>query len=579
MSLTTSPIEKWKERLRAGAKYKKEYGNITDDGGIGCWERNTAYYRHKFDASLPYNLIFGMARAIIPTLYFRNPYVTVTPMSDPRLVWHAHMLEAIDNYLIGTMGAKKVVKKMILDTYLKGSGFLKTGYDSEFGFFPLDEQAGVEDDLVDTTLTQTSRKGDRVEYNTSITPGMPWIARVAPENIIVPVGTTCLEDCEWIAHVVLRAVDDLKADVKYKNTGDLKGTHIELLKGSGVNRDVFKDEEGRELIEIIEIRDFKTGEIKVLSLNSDKWLRAPEEDLLQIGGMPFCHLQWNDDTDFIWGSAADATLISAQQKEMNESRDLLQAHRRISRARIMVDMGVVSEEEAKKITDGEAGAVIRAKSMNPGSVHEFNTTMPGDVAAWLNLIREDVRELLGFSRVQMGEFETTGRRTATEAQLVQQAHTIRMDEKRDAVADLIVQMIKKVNQTIFSFWSKDRVTQLVGQDGVVNWVEYTPSAIKGDYNVKVDVESMVPQTKGLRKQEIIEVMQLMVKMPGIDINYLLKILAKEYDWLDTMQMLPQNSQPMGMNQFVQQQQQMPQAQIQDGRQQVFGQLQQRIGAQ
>jgi hypothetical protein len=536
-------IEVWKKRLRAAQAYTIEYGNMDE------WKLNKQYYRNKFSAEYPYNLIFSMARVIIPNTYFRNPHVNVTPTYKPQLYWHAKLVENIDNYLMGRIGLKNTMKRCILDAYLCSTGWCKLGYDSQYGFV----KEEVDEHLGDATLTQMDSKAERIEYNVNVSPGMPWAMRVSPECILVPFGTTSIEDCEWIAHVVIRSLDDVKRDPKYVHTKELEGTHIDLLKKTS-HYDLYKSiSNDRELIELIEIRDFKTREIKVLCMESDKWLREPEEDILQIQGLPFVTLAWNEDPDYIWG-LPDATLIAPQQKEMNETRDLIRSHRRMCKMKALVDTGVLSEEEVQKMEEGDVGTFIRGHNVSPNTVIPFTSTIPGDLAAWLNIIREDVRELTGFSRVQMGEYEPTGRRTRGEALLVAQANTIRLDEKRDCIADFLVKILKKINQIIFSCWSGERVVRMVGQDGLVYWVQYTPSAIKGDYDLKVDVESMIPMTKALRKQEMFEVLQLVGKNPQVDIQYLIRLLAKEYDWLDIMQLFPQASQPMPLQQFIQQQQ-------------------------
>ena len=566
----SSDIAAWKKRLDGAQSYRKKWGYHDD------WAENKNAYRHRFpeECRFPFNLIQSMARAMIPNLYFRNPYVNVTPTYQPQLYWHAKLLEGIDNYLIRQLDLKHTMKSTILDTYLCGVGWGKLGYDSFYGL--REEDVGV--DGAANGETHSDKKGDRIEYNTKIQPGMPWNVRISPEAVLVPYGVKTLTDCEWIAHTVIRPLEDVLKDPKYTNKTDLEGTRIEVLKKSNMYDMLTKASNERALVELVEIRDFKRKQILVMASGHPLFLREPEDDVLQIGGLPFTCLSWSEDPDYIWG-LPDASLIMPQQREMNEVRVQMQKHRQIQRLRLLVDKGVISETEIEKMEDSDVGAILRGQNVSASSVVQIQHPIPGDLAAYFNIIAGDVRELLGFSRVQMGEFEPTGRRTKGEAMLVQQANQVRLDEKRDAVADFLVDTIKKLNQIVFSFWTTPQVVKMVGQDGFVYWVQYTASAITGDYNLKVDVESMTPATKAMRKQEMVELLTLASKNPNANLDYLFKLLAKEYDWADISELFPSaGGGAVPFDQFQKQQAGMNPQQVQARRQQSMPVAQGRISA-
>ena len=125
---------------------------------------------------------------------------------------------------------------------------------------------------------------------------------------------------------------------------------------------------------------------------------------------------------------------------------------------------------------------------------------------------------------------------------------------RDMVADALVKAIRKVNQIIFDRWDVERVAQVVGYDGAKYWIKYTGVENRGEYNIRVDVESMVPSTKRMKKREIVELIQALGKNPRANIDYLMKLLLREYEWIDAMQVLPDApetmEQPMGQQQFL-----------------------------
>ncbi len=105
------------------------------------------------------------------------------------------------------------------------------------------------------------------------------------------------------------------------------------------------------------------------------------------------------------------------------------------------------------------------------------------------------------------------------------------------------------------------MVQVVGIDGARYWIQYTKDMIIGEYNTKVDVESMTPVTKALKRRELVELIGALSKYPGANLNYLMKALLREFDYIDAMAILPEapetaGGQPMQMQQFATQQQQL-----------------------
>ena len=299
-------VENWKELVRLGVDYRNNYGNAKN------WHTYRQWYRNKFDVPdynflneyLPYNITYMTAKTIVPSIYFRNPVVSINPRygKSKDINMRAKVVEAVDNWLIQELNLKKVMKQAILEAFFTGKTFLKVGYDSQYGFSP-DHKSGIKG-ITDSTLSFLSKnKNDkqRIEYNTDIKAGMPFVTNRRAEHIAVPFGTESLNDCWYLADMYIRCLEDVKKDMKYKNTENLMGTHIEFLKQGDILKQWMHDlnKEGNH-IELVEIHDVKRREVKVFSPAHDKWLRAPESDLLQIEGLPYVELSFNDDPEHFW---------------------------------------------------------------------------------------------------------------------------------------------------------------------------------------------------------------------------------------------------------------------------------------
>ena len=551
-------IEDWRDEVEQGIRYKETYGNSKR------WSVYRDYGRGKFggytgsaQGILPYNITYGMKRALIPNIYFRNPYILVSPRYQPGYQMHSKIVEAVDNWMLEEIGIKQTMKTAVHDCYYTNRGILKVGYDGSMagrnGAPPGIVQKLAE--LLGTASTQMGKKGgERVEYDVNVKPGMPWVSRVMADYFVVPFGVRTLEDCEWCDHVIIRKLKDVKNDPKYKNTAELEGTHLEMVTKGYQTADFYK-EMGKcaDLVEIHEIRDFKRKEIKAFVPGYDKWLRPPEEDLLQVEGLPFVDFTFNEDCEYYWGPS-DVQIIEPQQLELNEARTQAMYHRRIALLKFLYEDGAIDDGEVAKMLSDVVGPGIKVKG-NPNLVAAIlQPHIPPDLTQWTELIRSDVRELMMTSKQSAGE-APPGRRTKFEMQVVTSGREIGMDERRDIIADCLIKMTRKLNQVIFNMWDAEKVAQVVGYDGARYWVAYSAKGIKGEYTLKVDVESMTPQTKAMKKQELIQIIQALAKNPRANIDYLMRMLLREYEWMDAMQILPEAQEtmegPMGQNQFIQ----------------------------
>ena len=554
-------IDDWKDLIEQGVRYKENFGSAKR------WSTYREYGRGKFPGFtgtatgiLPYNVVHSMKRGMVPNIYFRNPYINVSSTSKPGLEIQAKVVESIDNWLLGELGIKAMFKTMVQDAYYTDRAICKLGYDgmwSDLTKLKSPSEILTAELGIPISHLAKGKKSERVEYNVNVKPGMPWATRVMPETFVVPFGVRTLDDCPWVDHIVLRSLSDVKADRKYVNTDGLEGTHMETLYKDASRANFYKElSMYGDLVEIHEIRDFKRKEIKAFVPGYDKWIRPPAEDFLQIEGLPFVDFTFNEDGEYYWGPS-DVQIIEPQQLEINETRTQAMLHRRIALVKFLVESGAIDDTEITKMMSEEVGPLVKVKGDPHKVVAMLQPHIPADLTQWTEVIRSDVRELLGQGKQQLGE-APPGRRTATEMRDVQAAHDIRMDERRDIVADALTKLLRKINQIVFANWSAEKVIPVVGIDGARYWVKYRGAENRAEYTLKVDVESMTPRTKMMKKREIVELIQALGKNPRANIDYLMKLLIREYSWIDAMKVFPEAQetigQPMQQQQFQQQQQ-------------------------
>jgi hypothetical protein len=179
--------------------------------------------------------------------------------------------------------------------------------------------------------------------------------------------------------------------------------------------------------------------------------------------------------------------------------------------------------------------------------------------------------LLGLGVNQFGEYAPgSADRSATEATIVAQATQIRVDERRDACADLLTEIVTDLNQIITTRWPADIVADIVGPAGVPIWIRATRDQLgqlyQGSvalYNVKVDPDTALPLTKALRESKATNFYQLGKLNPLLDPQHLTQFWINEMYGVDADFILRQPlfntspDQPMPLDQAAQQIRQMP----------------------
>ena len=533
----------WQEEIKSGVRYRTVYGKAKE------WTQYKNMYRGFWGAgTVPVNIIYATGRALIPQLYFRNPRVSITA-KKPGYTPHAMVLERVDNYLIKETGVKYELKSNILDCYLMGRGPGILGYDSEFGFNP---KFAVDSLLADSGLTAyNDKEGHLIEYKDNIRPGMPWYQQCSPLDFIVPWGTRRMQDARWFAFRKMRTRRDIQEDPKYESsvTKNMTAPYHTRLEGStqGNTDDKIQWSEkdtDNEWCELWEIHDKRTRQVYALTLEDKEFLRS-EDDHLQFDNLPCLSMGFNEDPDYFWWTP-DARLIEVQQAELNDIRTMAKKHRRAGLLKMIVDKAIMPDELAK-LLDEDVKSVCRVDLGPQGDIRRYvsllQSHVPPDLIAYAKETREDILQIIGFSRNQEGSFEQpSGRRTATEANIVQQASMIRVDERRDIVADHLVDVVKGYNHIIFENWNDSRITDLVGADGARYWIRFTGRELRGDFNYDVNPEECKPQSQDTRKEDGMELLQLAMKNPasGISMPYLIQQIARQMDWIDPKLLVPGN---------------------------------------
>lgn len=515
-------VNMWNQELKAAAEYREK--NTT----YNRWPDYRKYYRGDWAPGIvPVNRIFSLGRTLIPKIYFQSPRVTVTARR-PEFVYQAKVVEEIDNLLIRETLLKGSLKRCILNSFICGYAPIKLGFDSEFGFVP---DLAMGDDF--ESESQIAKKQNRlIEYNESVKPGMPWALPAAPEDVLIPPGAYSTDALPWVAHRVIRLLEDVQQDSKYSNTAGLQGTRYVPGKPF-INKQMqlfdpntHEAITGKRYCELWEIRDMRTKHIHTIC--EDQILLSIPDALQSLAGSTWDFLVFNEDPEHLMG-ISDIHIVEAQQLELNEIRTQASKHRKIALLKFLYKVGAIKNLDA--FFSGEVGPGVPVDDeVVSAAVHMLQPHIPPDLRTEAMLTGSDMRESLGYSENEMGAFSPYHGKTATETMQVAQSNDSRVNERKDMVADLLVRIVNKWNKYIFKLWTKERVVPIIGPQGAEEWIRFTGDQLQGEYMLHVDPESGFPVNKATKMQISNQLLQFYGGDPQIYNEMLKKRHLEQYEW-------------------------------------------------
>lgn len=527
----------WDDQLKAGIKFREE------NTSFERWDTWRKMYKNDYTtATMPVNLFYAFLRSMVPRVYFKDPGVSITARKPgPEHVALATIMQRVDNKLIRQMKMKQTMKRATQNTFMFGTGCVKLGFGAQFTPTP---EKGATIAPIENAETKIPW---RTEYRAGVEANMPWVASVHTGNLIVPKDVAEYEEARWVCHHVSRALHDVQNDERLnkKARSQLQATKkVTTPSGTTVKGSHPSMPPGAELIEMVdlyEIKDMQTGKVLVLAPESlsEDYLFFEDDELQFLGSPNLFPMIFNQVDDVFWG-LPDSVVLEPQQREMNEVRTQIMKHRRVSLVKMLVGKNSMTQEEIDKLLSEDVMAAVQISDIDAVKPMQISQ-IPQDLLQASQQIWEDVRQVFGFSKNQSGEFNSRrGDTSATEAAIVRQAAEVRLDERRDAMADLLTEVVTAMHKIIFDKWTEDQVIDVAGPDGRQIWVKFSGKVLAGgQYEIKIDPDNAVPESRESRQQKALVLYQQLKMNPLIDPIRLTSYLLHELQGVAFDDMLKQ----------------------------------------
>jgi hypothetical protein len=511
---------RWRENIAFDDDERKHWGALSAHGRDSTADIDISDFH-----DIGFNLVRSNNKRIIPSIYFRDPQVFVTPRREGD-VDNASIAQKLLNYTIRQIGFKAQAKRCIKDALLTGMGIMKIGYDSEY------------------FINQKSKKEDRKTLeNINVQPGSIWNLRVSPFDFLIDAKATLLDlsDAEFVVHKYIKPLEDVKAEKFYKNTGNLLATGRFPPRESyedprQAEKMLYEDQvDRREIVQLFEIWDRRNMEFIVMAMDHEKPLHKGEWPW-ELEGFPFEVLTFDHTPDQLYPSTDVDNYIN-MQKSINLFLAIIMDHAERALPRIFTKG--VKEGDLAKLKSGLVDSVVDI-GMN-GTVIPWNPpNLNPDIYNILSVLREFVTIQSGITEFQRGVVPK-GARTATAASLISQGTQTRMSEMIDVEQDWMSNIFRKDLELMQQEYTIGRVIPIVGNEpNAVEFLNVTKEQLKGEFDIVIEPFSATPRNKEMDRQQEIQYANLMMGafQQIIDPTVLAKDLAKAFDKKNLTELLP-----------------------------------------
>ena len=333
-------IQRWRIEIEQAEEFKKKEFGSSLKGEIKGAGENIAYFENgysgrylqeytKRDPSylVSLNIIYPIVKNIIPSLYYKNPYIVAIPKRT-KDEDSAPYVSAISNYYFKQIDAKRINQLIIFDTYILGMGVCKLGYATKFGMDIEDEELEknrkkekewtLKSLLGLEKIKEPKELPKNLEPNEFIIAENPYITWVSPFNFGIDPMANSIYEANYVYEKITTTLESVKNNKNYNNTKDLSGSELEATFAKDIPSTQIEKFKPIELYEI----HYKTDEgINILVLAKDQGdyiaLRH-EKSIYEIDGFQYEILTFNKHGHKLY-PRSEIDIIKALQDRINNA--------------------------------------------------------------------------------------------------------------------------------------------------------------------------------------------------------------------------------------------------------------------
>lgn len=500
------------------------------------WHRMIDLYRGKQyqtasrNDQLVVNIAFATKNVIAPSVAINNPRFVVNarrPDNAPMAV----IVEEVLNYLWRCHKYQDEVRLAVDDWIIVGHGWCKCGYKFVKPPEPKNAgEAGVENQI-ETGDTEGIDDRDPIPGNTESelvqTDDRPYVERLSIFDMFVDPDARRPATMRWIAQRTWRATQDVRVDNRYDPKARKAATaNVANRTSTGTG-----DDDGRSgedladagaisYCEVIEFYDIKRNTVCTFTMSGSGNDEAPTSNVagflikpapMPYGfGHPFKMLRNYEVPDNFY-PMGELEEIESPQLELNETRTQMLNHRKRFSRKWLYAKDAFDEEGTKALESDVDNTMIPV--LGDGDPAKYIAPLPaiGTPPDFYNqsaMIEEDINNVSGVSDYMRGQPESTIRRTATEAAMIQDAANARARDKLAKVESFLADVGEAIVLLMQQYLDGEHVARITSVAGRA-WVNYDADYLQGSYDFEVEGGSTEPQNESFRRQSALQLVDAM----------------------------------------------------------------------
>lgn len=452
-------------------------------------------------------------QTLIPSLYFRNPYVITKPIvtDDPRAEEAAMCMEAWINYYIATIpNLKNEYRAAVLDALVTQKGYIENVWERVVDEIPV------------------KNAGERLTYSRLLTDA-PAVHRVSRYDLLIdPYAMTCLNEARWIARgfwVPTDAIVDNKAfneRVRKQFTTPDRPNEIASTLSNIVDLEQLRRVKNRAasimdmptiaglpsqkgLVQLWRITDRKYNRQVIMSTSVEGFLQDIDNPYQHLPAFPVTEIEFKFDNDVDHADSMVQYLLDQQREITFIATRQHEAMKRFARMLYMYDNRFADPEGAERsLKSGQDGTVLHATEGQTPPINEvvWNESHP-EWWALRESSRSTALDSVGIPPTSLGMGHEKFK-TASEVNRISSQFDIRLDDLKEQVASWNLEAMSILGRNISVFLTDSKKFTIAGQPKTVG-----PSDIAGEeFTYELQVSEALPE----RPEKRLERLMMLYKM-------------------------------------------------------------------
>lgn len=580
----------WRGRVDGAQAYRTEQMNAWDEaikyynnnqlshrkGGEGDKSGNRYYSaRRNTQWSETENIVYANVRAMMPALYAKNPQAEFTTTNDA-LKAGVKCIEHIVNALstrrvVPGLNLKVHAKQAVLSAELCNVGWIEYGYvlrqqsivEAQAELDKLSNELRDAKDL--KTIRETEGKLMALEETIDmLTPPGAFVRYRPPHDVLVDPDACMADysDAKWLATKEIYPTDYLNARYgERSDDGTIKSlyepTHV-LLAGTSSEEDDIKnfklfspDAEansyGYATKEALQkahrtmcwrIWDKTTRRVYLFAIDKWEWPIWAENDPYGLPNFfPLVVLIFNT-TPIGTQARSNVVYYLDQQDAINEVHDEFRRARQDVKENVLIDDKFDRGTVEKWLTGSGPNAfsvtVPDGKSMKDMVLEKPNTMLKSMQLFDLQRSMQSIDRISGVSDVLRNvQFKTNTTNKAIEN--YNSSTALRLDEKIDAIEDVLGDLMYGVGFLCAQFMTAEEVQQLIGERGH-QWQQYRPAELMHMFTCQTVGGSTQKPTSQAKQQQALQMADTLTKLaqfaPTVVMQTIFTLLGDAFDELN-----------------------------------------------